>query len=235
MVAAQVGFGASFVAGLFSFLSPCVLPLVPAYLSIVTGATLHDLEAGAPSPRRTLLPCLLFVLGFSAVFILMGASASAAGRFLLEYRRPLNVVFGTVVVIMGLVTAGVVKIQTLYREKRFHPRRDLLSPMGPLAFAITGAAFALGWTPCVGPILSSILLMAAASQSVYSGMALLTFYSLGLGIPFIVAGLFFNRAISFLGWFKRNQRKANAGAGALLVAMGIILILDSYGWLLTFL
>ncbi len=226
MIAEEVGLVAAFAAGLLSFLSPCVLPLVPAYLSMVTGLTLEELgEEG--SQTRILVYCLLFVLGFSVVFVAMGATASTVGRLLIQYRRTINIVLGLVVVVMGLFIAGAVDISALYRERRIHFRKGLLSSLGPIATALMGSAFALGWTPCVGPILSSILVYAAASNSVSKGVVLLSFYSAGLGLPFLVTGLFFSRVIGALEWVKSNQRKINTVAGGLLVLMGILLISDS--------
>lgn len=229
MITEEVGLLASLLAGLFSFLSPCVLPLVPAYLSMVTGMTIDELSQGKSSQKRILLSCLLFVFGFSLVFILMGATASAAGKILVRYRSTINLVLGFLVVVMGLFIAGLLRIPRLYREMKFHPRRDLLSPLGPLAVVVMGSAFALGWTPCVGPILSGILVTAAATNSLTRGVILLSVYSLGLGIPFLLTGLFFARAITAFGWIKRNQGKVNAAAGTLLAVMGVLLILDSLG------
>jgi len=227
MVTEEVGLLASLLAGVFSFLSPCILPLVPAYLSMITGLTADEMDQGGDSQGRVLVSILLFVLGFSLVFVLLGASASAAGKFLVEYRRIINLFLGSLVVFMGLFVAGLLKIPSLYGERRLHLTRDLLSPLGPLAAMAMGSAFALGWTPCVGPILSSILAYAAAGNSLTRGVTLLTMYSLGLAIPFILVGVFYSRAIVALQWFKRNQRKANLVAGALLALLGILLIFDS--------
>jgi cytochrome c-type biogenesis protein len=226
MVAEEVGLLGALLAGVLSFLSPCVLPLVPAYLSMITGLTIEELGSEGGSQRKVLLSSLLFVLGFSLVFILLGASASAAGKFLFQHRRFINLFLGSLVVFMGLFIAGLFKIPRLYGERRFHLTKDLLSPLGPLAAMAMGSAFALGWTPCVGPILSSILAYAAASNSLSRGVLLLSVYSLGLAIPFILVGLFYSRAIVALQWFKRNQRRVDIVAGALLVGLGILLIFD---------
>jgi len=231
MIAQEVGLLASFAAGLLSFLSPCVLPLIPAYLSMVTGLTIDELGEEGSSRGRVFLSCLLFVVGFSVVFVLMGATASAVGRFLLMYRRTINLVLGILVVAMGLFIAGLVNIPNLYRERRLQFGREFLSPLGPLAAAAMGSAFALGWTPCVGPLLSSILAYAAASNSLSKGVVLLSVYSMGLGIPFLLTGLFFSRALTTLNWIKRNQRKVDLVAGLLLVAMGILLVFDAFGLL----
>jgi len=227
MVTEEVGLLASLLAGVFSFLSPCILPLVPAYLSMITGLTADEMDQGGDSQRRVLTSILLFVLGFSLVFVMLGASASAAGKFLVEYRRLINLFLGSLVVFMGLFVTGIIKVPSLYGERRLHLNRDLLSPLGPLAAMAMGSAFALGWTPCVGPILSSILAYAAAGNSLTRGVTLLTMYSMGLAIPFILVGVFYSRAIIALQWFKRNQGKANLVSGALLTLLGILLIFDS--------
>jgi cytochrome c-type biogenesis protein len=235
MVAEEVGLLASLLAGALSFLSPCVIPLVPAYLSMVTGLTIDELEADRTIQSRVLLSIVLFVLGFSIVFVILGASASAAGRFLATYRRTINVILGLMVIFMGLFISGIFRIPSLYSEKRLHVTRDLLSRLGPFGAMAMGSAFALGWTPCVGPILSSILAYAATTNSLLKGVLLLSFYSLGLGLPFLLVGLFYTKALIALDWFKRNQGRVNAVAGAFLVILGVLLIFDElnllYVWL----
>lgn len=229
MTVEEVGLLASLLAGVVSFLSPCVLPLVPAYLSMVTGLTAEELREKR-GQGRTLLKCCLFILGFSLIFVLMGATASTLGQLIVQHRRLLNIVLGIMVIIMGLFIAGLIKIPSLYRVRRIALPSGILSPLGPLAAMATGAAFALGWTPCVGPVLSSILAYAAASGSLGKGVLLLSAYSLGLGIPFLATGLLYGRALGALDWFKRNQRAANAAAGILLTAMGVLLIFDAVGF-----
>jgi len=229
MAAEEVGLLASLVAGIVSFVSPCVLPLVPAYLSMVTGLTSQELsEKGGQG--KTLLECGLFVLGFSIVFVLMGATASTLGQLLVRHRRLLNIMLGIAVVVMGLFIAGVVRIPVLNRVGRVTLPRRFVSPLGPLGAVAIGAAFALGWTPCVGPVLSSILAYAAASGSLSKGILLLSAYSLGLGIPFLLTGLLYGRALGAMDWFRKNQREANAAAGVLLAVMGILLIFDAAGF-----
>jgi cytochrome c-type biogenesis protein len=229
MIVEEVGLLAAFLAGLFSFLSPCVLPLIPAYLSMITGLTIDELGSGNPYTGRVLLSCALFTLGFSLVFILMGAAASTAGRFLISYARTLNLVLAVLVGLMGLFISGLVKIPLLNREKRLGALGNIRSTRGPLAALVMGSAFALGWTPCVGPVLASILAYAAASNSTSKGVLLLSVYSLGLALPFVLSGLFFGRAVVAFDWIKRNQDKANAVAGAILMALAVLLVLDSFG------
>ena len=228
MAMEEVGLLGSLLAGIASFVSPCVLPLVPAYLSMVTGLTAEELrEKGGQG--KTLLKCGLFVLGFSVIFVLMGATASTLGQSLVQHRRLLNIILGIVVVLMGLFMAGLIRIPSLDRVRRIAIPVESLSPLGPLAAMATGAAFALGWTPCVGPVLSSILAYAAASGSLGKGVLLLSTYSLGLGIPFLLTGLLYSRALGALDWFRRNQKWANTAAGALLAVMGILLVFDAMG------
>ncbi len=226
MIAQEVTLLASFMAGVFSFLSPCVLPLVPAYLSMVSGLTVEEMGSKG-SQVKVVSSCLLFVAGFSAVFVIMGGTASTVGGFLIRYRRTMNLVLGGVVILMGLFVAGFLNISGLYHERRIHPGKGFLSPLGPLAAAVMGAAFGLGWTPCVGPILSSILALAATSESLYRGMLLLSVYSAGLGLPFLATGIFFSRAMIALDWVKRNQGRINRVSGSLLVFMGLLLVFDS--------
>ncbi len=222
MAMGDVGILAALAAGVISFLSPCVLPLIPAYLSIVTGLTTQQLHERGGS-EGTLLKCGLFVLGFSLVFVLMGATASTLGQWFVRGRRLLNGVLGTLVVIMGLFVSGLIRIPPLSTVRRIN-LPAALSPLGPFAALVTGAAFALGWTPCVGPVLSSVLAYAAASGSLGKGVTLLSAYSVGLGIPFLLTGVLYNRVLGTLDWFKRNHKAVNAAAGMVLAVMGGLLI-----------
>ena len=182
----EVTFLAALVAGLVSFLSPCVLPLVPPYLVFLAGTSLERFADKEPEPkvrRETVAAAALFVLGFSTVFVALGASASAVGSLIRAYSGPLAIIAGIVIVIMGLHFLGVTQIALLHRQKRF----DVAKPVGLWGAYIIGLAFAFGWTPCIGPILAAILAVAASEQTVAKGASLLAVYSLGLGIPFIIA------------------------------------------------
>lgn len=212
---------AAFGAGVISFLSPCVLPLVPGYLSMMSGLAGAELaEARGQSQRRLLGATLLFVAGFTVVFVALGASASAVGDVLFDHRETLNRVMGVVVIIMGLFLAGVASPQLLQAEKRFHVSP---SKLGPWAAPVMGVAFAFGWTPCIGPVLSGVLTLAASSNTVGKGAFLLFVYSLGLGVPFVASGLGLTRLESTFGWVKRHYRIINLISGSLLVIFGVLL------------
>ena len=212
---------AAFGAGVLSFISPCVLPLVPGYLSLMSGMTGAELaDARGGDQRRILRATLLFVAGFTVVFVALGASASAVGDVLFAHRRGLNQITGAIVVVMGLFLAGVASPRLLEAEKRFHvsPRR-----LGPYAAPVMGMAFAFGWTPCLGPVLSGVLTLAASEGTVRKGAALLLIYSAGLGVPFILSGLGLSRLQSTFKWIKRHYRAINIVSGTLLAAFGVLL------------
>jgi len=223
----DVSLFAALGAGIASFVSPCVLPLVPAYLSFISGASVNDLVARrreAALARRVALRSIVFVLGFSTVFIALGASATAVGAFLSEYLGIFAKIAGAVVIILGLHLTGLLPIKALYRERRFATGR----PVGLLGAFVIGLAFAFGWTPCVGPILGSILALASTQGSVIKGVALLAVYSLGLGLPFIAAGIAVN---SFLGLFnrvKRSFRVIEIVTGVLLILVGVLILTGGF-------
>jgi len=212
-------------AGIASFVSPCVLPLVPAYLSFISGASVEDLVAkkrDAPLARIVAIRSVVFVLGFSTVFIALGASATAVGGFLTDHLDVFAKIAGAVVILFGLHLIGVIPIKALYREKRF---QVTARPAGLAGSFVVGVAFGFGWTPCVGPILGSILALASTQDQVLTGVALLAAYSLGLGLPFIAAGVAIN---SFLGLFqrvKRSFRVIEIVTGVLLILVGVLIII----------
>ena len=210
------GLAAAFSAGAVSFLSPCVLPLVPGYLAIVSGVGAEDLAA---QPRRVATSTAAFVAGFGAVFVLLGAGAAWFGDILLSNRRTLEIAAGIFVVFAGLVYAGVPLPLAVLREKRLELPRASGAPTAALA----GAAFGFGWTPCIGPTLAAILALAASSGSADEGAVLLAVYSLGLGIPFLLFGLGFSRALGFVRFLRRHQRIVSVGSGSLLVVFGALL------------
>lgn len=214
----------AFAGGVMSFLSPCVLPLIPGYLSFVTGLSATELERGAGVAwRASMLPSVLFVLGFSAVFIALGASVSVVGKWLLDNQPLLTRAGGILVILLGFFVIGWLRLAPLYRERRFHLNR---MPLGLWGAPLAGAAFAFGWTPCVGPILSAILLKAGTVETAGQGMLLLAVYSLGLGIPFIASSLLFSAFMSFSGWIKRRYTFVTCISGALLILMGILMLTD---------
>jgi len=224
----NVTFLAALGAGVASFVSPCVLPLVPAYLSFISGASLEDVVAkqrDAALARVVAVRALVFVLGFSVVFVALGASATVVGAFLAEHLRLFAKLAGAAVILLGLHLTGLIPIRALYRERRLQMTSR---PTGLAGAFVVGLAFAIGWTPCVGPILGAILALAGTQQSVISGVGLLAAYSLGLGLPFIAAGVAMN---AFLGLFDRVRRWARGieiGTGVLLVIVGVIIMTGGF-------
>jgi cytochrome c-type biogenesis protein len=208
------------LAGLVSFLSPCVLPLVPPYLVFLAGTSLERFADREPEPRvkrETVIAAALFVLGFSTVFVALGASASAIGALIRAYSGPLATVAGALIIIMGLHFLGLTPIAFLYRQKRM----DVAKPVGLWGAYVMGVAFAFGWTPCIGPVLAAILAVAASEQTVSKGAGLLAIYSLGLGIPFIVAAFAIEPFAAFLSRFRQYLRRVEQVMGGLLVLTGI--------------
>lgn len=216
----QVGVLAAFVAGLASFLSPCVLPMVPAYASFLARLAGSGSDGSGPS-RSLVLPALLFVLGFSTVFIVLGSSASAAGALLIPYKAVLGRIAGLVVVAFGVLALGVVRVPWLYREFRMDPAAA--KRFGVWGAPVMGAAFGFGWTPCVGPILGSILLLAGSGTSVAAGAGLLAAYSIGLGVPFVLFAVFLARLTPLLRWLERHSRAVSLVSGSVLIAFGLML------------
>ena len=218
-----IGIFTVFAAGLISFLSPCVLPLVPGYLSFIAGESVSEIDE-EPDWRLmmgALYLSLLFVSGFSIVFILLGASASAVGQLLLAYRYEANIVGGLVIIIFGIFMTGLVKLPWLQRDLRYHGQFTGARPI--TAFGL-GLAFAFGWTPCIGPILGAILTLSASSALISNGTALLAFYSLGLGVPFVLAALFTDRFMHHSNYLKKHGKTLHIITGGLLVLMGVAMI-----------
>jgi cytochrome c-type biogenesis protein len=217
----------AFAGGMLSFLSPCVLPLVPGYLSLMSGVSVTELAtAHGGDVRRLLRSTLLFVAGFTVVFTLLGAGASAIGQTLLRHQQGLNQVAGAVTIAMGLFIAGVVAPAAMQRERRFHVLPESLGVFAP---PLMGMAFAFGWTPCIGPILSVVLSTAATQSTQARGIGLLVAYSIGLGVPFVAAGIGFGRLTGLFGWVKRHFRVINLVSGAFLVGFGVLLLTNRLG------
>jgi cytochrome c-type biogenesis protein len=226
---AALGFVVAFMAGLLSFLSPCVLPLVPSYVGFITGMTLPEM---AGRRRVALTHALLFVLGFSLIFVILGASATALGRALNYYQVWLQRVGGVLIILFGLLCLGVFKVGLLNQERRVHLERK---PVGYLGSALVGMAFGAGWTPCIGPVLGGILGLAATTNDVSRGMQLLAVYSAGLAVPFLIAAV---AVESFLDWFQRFRRYlpwVMRLSGMLLIVVGVLLVTGEFtrlaGWL----
>lgn len=223
-----VGLGLAFIAGVISFLSPCVAPLVPGYLSYITGTSLEKFGKSRGQLLHILASTALFVFGFTLVFVSLGASASALGSLLESYRRELTQAAGIVMVMMGILLMGIIPLPFLSREFRLHPQTRHLGLLGNIPL---GMAFALGWMPCVGPILASILFYAGTAHTVVQGTLLLLVYSLGLGLSFILTGLFFVRVLGALHWVQRHYKFFNIASGGLLVLVGLLFISNQFYYL----
>ena len=217
---------AAFFAGLISFLSPCVLPLVPGYVSLISGAGVEELKAhDGQLFRKVMLNSAAFILGFSIVFIALGAISTEVGQILRFYKSTLARVAGVVIIVFGLHLTGIFKIKALYTDARLHGVQGGSTPWG--AFVI-GFAFAFGWTPCVGPILAVILGLAAAQDSVMKGIFLLSIYSLGLAVPFLLTSLGIGRFLKFYSRFRSHMHALEVASGALLIALGVLLVFGRF-------
>ncbi|WP_137391761.1 cytochrome c biogenesis CcdA family protein [Rhodoligotrophos defluvii] len=219
-----VSYAAALLAGAISFLSPCVLPLVPPYLCFIAGTSLEEMADKQASPRvtaRVMLAALLFVLGFATVFVMLGATASAIGQLVREYLWLLAQIAGVVIIIMGLHFLGLFRIPILNREARYHHESR---PAGLIGAYVVGLAFAFGWTPCIGPVLAAILTLAAAEDSVTRGAVLLGVYSLGLGIPFLASAAAIRAFLTFMQRFRRHIGTVEKVMGGLLVLAGIMFL-----------
>jgi cytochrome c-type biogenesis protein len=224
-----LGLLVAFGAGMLSFLSPCVLPLVPGYVSMVSGLSAAEIEAGAARDLGPPLRGVLgFVAGFTLVFTALGAAASGLGHLLLGHQRGFDIGAGVLVVVFGVWVAGIATPRRFLLERRFHP---LPSRLGAWAPPVLGMAFAFGWTPCVGPVLGGVLGLAATRATLASGVALLVAYSLGLGVPFLATGLAFGRLTSVLARFRRRLFLVNMVSGAALVFFGVLLLSNNLHWL----
>jgi len=217
---------AAFVAGLVSFLSPCVLPLVPGYVSLISGVGIEELEQPDASLfRKVMLNSIAFILGFSIVFVMLGAISTEAGQLAARYKSTLARIAGVLIIVFGLHLTGIMRIKALYADKRLHGVKGGSTAWG--AFVI-GFAFAFGWTPCVGPILSVILGFAATQDSISKGILLLTIYSLGLAVPFLLTALGIGRFLKFYGRFRRHMHAIEVASGGLLIALGLLLVFGKF-------
>src|SRR5260370_1993768 len=224
---------AAFVAGLVSFLSPCVLPLVPGYVSLISGASVEELQSQDRKVLNTvLLHSLMFILGFTVVFVILGATATELGRLVTAYRKWLTWFAGAFIIGFGLHLTGLLKIKALYMDKRLHSLGSGKSPIG--AFVV-GFAFAFGWTPCIGPILATILLAAAKLESVGKGILLLWIYSLGLAVPFLLTSIGIGRFMSFYGWFRRHLHTVEVASGVILIVIGALILTKHFSVINTYL
>jgi cytochrome c-type biogenesis protein len=215
---------AAFAAGFLSFVSPCVLPLIPGYISFISGASMDEMRGGAPpvtSRAQIFLTSLAFVIGFSIVFVALGASATAIGKFMFARLPLLSKIAGAILIVFGLHTMGLFRLAFLDAEKRVHARRK---PAGPFGAMLVGVAFAFGWTPCIGPILGGILAIAGSKNSVSEGVTLLAVYSLGLGIPFLITSLAINQFFAATKRIRKYYHAIELTSGALIVAVGVLIL-----------
>jgi cytochrome c-type biogenesis protein len=217
---------AAFLAGLVSFLSPCVLPLVPGYVSLISGVGVEQLKTQESQLlRKVMLNSVAFILGFSVVFITLGAVATEVTQILSRYRSTLAQIAGVVIILFGLHLTGVFKIKALYTDARLHSVKGGSTAWG--AFVI-GFAFAFGWTPCVGPVLTVILTFAAAQDSITKGIMLLAIYSMGLAVPFLLTALGVERFLKFYSRFRAHMHAIEVASGVLLIALGMLLVLGRF-------
>jgi cytochrome c-type biogenesis protein len=238
----SVSLFAAFIAGLLSFISPCVLPLIPGYLSFISGVSLDEMRGGAAAvttgggtvaavavapavQRRVIVTSLAFILGFSLVFVALGASATYLGSFLMERLTLLGKIAGVVIIIFGLHTMGVLRIGWLYKEKRFN---SSARPTTILGAVLVGIAFAFGWTPCIGPILAAILTVAAGEETVGEGIRLLAVYSAGLAIPFLMTAMAINSFFTAFAKIRRHYHAIEIASGLLMIAIGILIFTNRF-------
>jgi len=211
-------------AGFISFLSPCILPLIPSYIAFITGISIEELsqEENLRQVRKKVIAnSLMFILGFSLIFIALGASATFVSQFLTRNIRWFEIGGGVVVIILGLHFVGILRLKFLDREKKIHLKKK---PLGYLGTCLVGIAFAAGWTPCVGPILGAILMMAATTQSIFKGIVLLTFYSAGLGLPFFLSAVIIHKFFEYFKAIRKYFKLIAIAGGVLLIMVGILLI-----------
>jgi cytochrome c-type biogenesis protein len=218
---------AAFTAGLVSFLSPCVLPLVPGYISMISGASVQELQGANDGSllRKVLLHSAFFILGFSIVFISLGASATWLGQALVAQKPLFYKIAGVVIIIFGLHMTGLLKIGLLYRDKRFRAGNAAATPVGAL---LIGLAFAFGWTPCIGPILAAILTLAASQGTISSGVILLAIYSAGLAVPFLLTSLGVNHFLRFYQRFRAHLHQVEVFGGVVLIVLGAMIMTNQF-------
>ena len=230
MASGELSFAVAFLAGIVSFLSPCVLPLFPSYVSFITGLTFDELATPTPDARArvrrlTVIHSLLFILGFMLVFISLGASAAVIGQFLRSNQGWIRRVAGVIIILFGLHIAGVFRVAFLQRERRLHLQER---PAGMLGSVVIGFAFGAGWTPCIGPILGAILTMAGTSSQLSTGVLLLAAYGLGLGVPFFLAAIGFTAFLTAFKRVRRWLRPIEVVSGLVLVAVGILIFTNYF-------
>ena len=221
----------AFAMGMVTFLTPCLLPLVPAYISFISGHSLAEIRSAEKSEKVTrsvMVPAIFFVLGFSIIFLILGATAGALGQALVKLGPILIRVGGALVIFFGLQLIGVFKLMPLLKEKRYQGE---IRATGPVKAFLFGLAFAFGWSPCIGPILASILVVAANQDTMLKGILLLLAYSLGMAVPFLLTAALIEQFFGFFERIKPHFRKIEISAGAILILVGILMVFDRYRWL----
>lgn len=220
----------AFLAGVVSFISPCILPLIPGYISLVTNQSFQQLNDNRYEGKikKILFPSILFILGFSSVFVLLGASASLIGTSLVKYKTQLFQISGLFIIVFGLFSLDILKIKQLYKERRIKIPSGNFGHLGNFLF---GIAFGFGWTPCVGPILASILLYASTAEGAEKGAALLFTYSLGLGLPFLITGLAISKSLIAFSWIKKHYGFYKITVGSMLIIVGILMVTNNLFYL----
>jgi len=223
MFSDTISYSAAFATGLLSFFSPCIFPLIPGYFSFITGFSLDRLTSDYDSKvrKKVFFSAISFVSGFSAVFIMMGASASFAGKFVFEYRSVIRVIGGIIVIVLGIHLTGLIRIRSLEFEKRI---QVINRPLNYFGGFLVGMAFGAGWSPCIGPLLGSILIFAGSRETVSEGMLLLGIYSAGLAVPFIIISFFVNYLLAFIKKASFAMKYINSTAGILLILIGLLLV-----------
>ena len=227
MFAQSVSYSAAFLAGLLSFLSPCVLPLIPAYFTFITGFSIEELTRGdtADIRKKVFLSTISFVCGFSILFIIMGASATFLGGLIEKNKDVIRIVGGVIIIVLGIHLTGWIRIRKLEIEKRIHIQKK---PIHLLGTFLVGMAFGAGWSPCIGPLLGSILIIASAEETIWQGVILLSIYASGLALPFILISIFINFLLEFMKRASRTLKYINAVAGGLLVIVGFFLLTNKF-------
>lgn len=228
----EISYTLAFLAGAASFLSPCILPLFPSYMTFITGLSFDELTAGSDRKKLiklTILNSSVFVSGFSVIFIALGASSSLAGQILYEYLDWLRIIGGILIIIFGLFIGGFFRLNILMQERRIHLSGR---PAGSIGIFIAGMAFAAGWTPCIGPVLGTILIYAGAQGSAFYGIKLLAVYSLGLAVPFLVSSLSINSFLSYSAKFQKYRKAVMILSGLVLIIFGILLVADQIQFLI---
>ncbi|HVF38396.1 MAG TPA: cytochrome c biogenesis protein CcdA [Gemmatimonadaceae bacterium] len=218
----DLSFGVAFTAGVLSFLSPCVLPLIPSYITFLTGMSVENVEG---SRRNTLIHASLFILGFTAIFLALGATATMLGQMMLAYRGWISRIGGVLIILFGLYLAGVVSMNFFGRERRVYLATK---PAGYAGTMLVGIAFGAGWTPCIGPILGAVLIYTSSAADLNRGLMLLLLYSLGLALPFFLAALAVNRFIDFFTAFRKHMVWVTKASGVLLIVVGVLMVTSEF-------